>query len=168
MSAKRSLNRRLRQNPDQQFRSHVRYPMNLNDWNEIVSGLRNPDVPACVEAASKLYAGAAREDIPQLLPLLESDDFFVREAAAWPLAALAGPALLPQLLKAYQRGFDEGHDNDGFSAALLEIPALFGAEAARAIAGFAGTAEGTMKDHALWLLGFCNEADAISPSRNDT
>ncbi|WP_411885730.1 HEAT repeat domain-containing protein [Polaromonas sp. YR568] len=129
--------------------------MNLNDWNEIVSGLSNPDVPTCVEAASKLYARAAPEDIPQLLPLLESDDFFVREAAAWPLAALAGPAALPQLLKAYQRGFDEGHDNDGFSAALLEIPALFGPEAARVIAELAETTEGEIRSHALWLLEFC-------------
>ncbi|WP_411879404.1 HEAT repeat domain-containing protein [Polaromonas sp. YR568] len=130
--------------------------MNLNAWNEIVSGLSNPDVPTCVEAASRLHAGAVPEDIPQLLSLLESDDFFVREAAAWPLAELAGPAALPQLLKAYQRGFDEGHDNDGFSAALLEIPALFGPEATRAIAAFAETAEGKMKGHALWLLEFCD------------
>lgn len=132
--------------------------MNLNDWNEIASGLGNPDVPTCVAAASKLHASAAPEDIPRLLSLLESDDFFVREAAAWPLAELAGLTALPQLLKAYQRGFDEGHDNDGFSAALLEIPALFGPEATRAIAGFAETAEGKMKGHALWLLEFCAKA----------
>jgi HEAT repeat protein len=85
--------------------------MNLNAWNEIVSGLSNPDVPTCADAASKLYASATPQDIPRLLSLLDSDDFFVREAAAGPLAALAGPAVLPQLLKAYQRGFDEGHDN---------------------------------------------------------
>lgn len=131
--------------------------MNLNAWNEIVSGLSNPDVPTCVAAASKLYADATPEDIPRLLSLLDSDDFFVREAAAGPLAALAGPAAQPQLLKAYQRGFDEGHDNDGFSAALLEIPALFGPEATRAIASLAQTAEGTMKGHALWLLEFCEK-----------
>jgi len=131
--------------------------MNLNAWNEIVSGLSNPDVPTCVEAASRLHASAVPEDIPRLLSLLESDNFFVREAAAWPLAELAGPAVLPQLLKAYQRGFDEGHDNDGFSAALLEVPALFGPEATRAIAGLARTAEGAMRGHALWLLEFCEE-----------
>ncbi|EJL89732.1 hypothetical protein PMI15_00561 [Polaromonas sp. CF318] len=131
--------------------------MKLNAWNEIVSGLSNPDVTTCVEAASRLHASAAPEDIPRLLSLLDSDDFFVREAAAWPLAELAGPVALPQLLKAYQRGFEEGHDNDGFSAALLEIPALFGPEATRAIASFAATVEGKIKGHALWLLEFCDK-----------
>jgi hypothetical protein len=33
--------------------------MNLDAWNGIVSELSNPDVPTCVEAASKLYTGAA-------------------------------------------------------------------------------------------------------------
>lgn len=133
--------------------------MNLSTWNEIVAALNNLDVPTCVEAASTLHASATPEDIPRLLSLLQSDAFFVREAAAWPLAELAGLAVLPQLLKAYQRGFDEGHDNDGFSTALLEIPALFGLEATRAIASLAETAEGTMKDHALWMLEFCGKDD---------
>ncbi|CAN7558026.1 HEAT repeat domain-containing protein [Polaromonas sp. LjRoot131] len=141
--------------------------MNLNAWNEIVSGLSNPDVPTCVAAASKLYTDATPEDIPRLLSLLDSDDFFVREAAAGPLATLAGPAALPQLLKAYQRGFDEGHDNDGFSAALLEIPALFGPEATRAIAGFSQTAEQTLRDHALWLLEFCEKDDQPRSDRGE-
>lgn len=140
--------------------------MNLNDWNDIVSGLGNPDVPTCMQAASRLHASAAPEDISRLLSLLEGDNFFAREAAAWPLAELAGPAALPQLLKAYQRGFDEGHDNDGFSAALLEIPALFGPEATRAIAGLAQTAEGAMRGHAQWLLEFCAK-DGETSSRGD-
>jgi len=131
--------------------------MNLNAWNEIMSALSERDVSTAVDAASKLHTNASTEDIPRLLSLLESADFFIREAAAWPLAELAGTSVLPQLLTAYQRGFDEGHDNDGFTAALLEIPALFGSQAKRSIATLAGTSEGTMKDNALWLLEFCEE-----------
>ena len=134
--------------------------MDVGAWNEIVSALSDRDVSICVKASSKLHTGATPEDIPRLLALLENADFFIREAAAWPLVELSGPSVLPQLLAAYQRGFDEGHDNDGFTAALLEIPALFGPEARHAIASLAETAEGTMKHNALWLLEFCTEDGA--------
>jgi HEAT repeat protein len=137
--------------------SNVRRRMNLDAWTEIVSALSERDVSTAVDAASKLHTNATTEDIPRLLSLLDSADFFIREAAAWPLAELAGTSVLPQLLTAYQRGVDEGHDNDGFTAALLEIPALFGSEANRSIASLAETSEGTMKDNALWLLKFCEE-----------
>ena len=130
--------------------------MNVSLWSEIVSALRSTDAATCVEAASRLNAQASAEDIPRLLLLLEEgEDFFIREAAAWPLAELAGPSVLPQLLNAYQRGFDEGHDNDGFSAALLEIPALFGLEAKQVIASLTESADENVKGHAKWLLEFC-------------
>lgn len=124
-------------------------------WAEIVSALNAPSVDACVAAASRLHAEAGADDIPELLALLESGDFFVREAAAWPLAELAGPAVLANLLVAYQRGFNEGHDNDGFTAALLEIPALFPEEAKAALASIIATAAEPLRGHARWLLEFC-------------
>ena len=67
---------------------------------------------------------STEEDVPQLVALLEDDSFYVREAAAWPLAELGRTEVLPQLLRAYQRGLDEGDDNDGFSAALIELASL--------------------------------------------
>lgn len=124
-------------------------------WSEIVSGLSASSVDACVGAASRLHAEAGADDIPKLLHLLESDDFFIREAAAWPLAELAGPAVLTHLFAAYQRGFDEGHDNDGFTAALLEIPALFPEAARASLASIIATASEPMLGHAVWLLQFC-------------
>lgn len=129
--------------------------MNSLAWSEIVSGLASRDVDACVNAASRLYSEASAEDIPALLGLLDTGDFFVREAAAWPLAKLAGLDYLPQLLSVYQLGFDEGHDNDGFSAALLEIPALFPAEARRVIEALARSLGEPLRGHAEWLLEFC-------------
>ena len=35
------------------------------------------------------------------------ENFFIREAAAWPVAELAGPAALEKLRVAYQRGLDQ-------------------------------------------------------------
>ena len=66
---------------------------------------------------------------------------------------MAGAHVLPQPLAAYQRGFDDGHDNDGFSAALLEIPALF-PESQSVVARQLETAKGTLREHLEWLLTF--------------
>jgi len=129
--------------------------MEATAWAEIVSALDAPSVEACVAAASRLHAEAEADDVPKLLDLLKSGDFFVREAAAWPLAELAGPAVLADLLVAYQRGFDEGHDNDGFTAALLEIPSLFPEDARTSLASIIATAAEPMRGHAQWLLEFC-------------
>jgi hypothetical protein len=129
--------------------------MHQEAFSSIVAALDDEDVEACVEAAGRLHKESEVEDIPALLALLESNDFFVREAAAWPLAELAGVRLLTELFAAYQRGFDEGHDNDGFTAALLEIPALHPAEAKEALMRLiAESAEPTL-GHATWLLEFC-------------
>ena len=129
--------------------------MEATTWTAIVSALSDPDVSTCVDAATRLQAKAGTEDLPKLLALLESDDFFIREAAAWPLAELAGPTVLPELLAAYQRGFDEGHDNDGFTAALLEIPALHAREAKQSLERIAGSTGEPIRGHARWLLEFC-------------
>jgi len=131
--------------------------MNPAAWNEIASALEASDVLTCVEAASRLHAEAEIEDVPRLLALLQHDSFFVREAAAWPLVELVGPSVLSQLFSAYQRGFDEGHDNDGFTAALLEIPFLFPAETKRSLANLIKMGDEKTRGHAQWLLEFCSE-----------
>ena len=129
--------------------------MDATAWSTIVSELTHPDVSTCVNAAARLHAEAGAEDVPKLLEILKSNDFFVREAAAWPLAELAGPRALTELLHAYQRSFDEGHDNDGFSAALLEILAFHPQDTRSSRERIVGTAEEPMRGHAVWLLGFC-------------
>jgi hypothetical protein len=129
--------------------------MEASAWSTVVTELSHQDVDTCVTAAARLHAEANVDDVPNLIELLQSNDFFVREAAAWPLAELAGPKVLVELLVAYQRGFDEGYDNDGFTAALLEIPALYPNETEPSLTKIARTAEGPMRDHAEWLLEFC-------------
>ena len=129
--------------------------MKYTAWNEIVSALSSCEISVCVQAAERLQAEADLSDVPKLLTLLDSKDFFVREAAAWPLAELVGSKVLPELLVAYQRGFDEGHDNDGFSAALLEIPALHPIEVQQALEILVKSSSGSTKSNAEWLLAFC-------------
>lgn len=93
--------------------------MKKQEWDELIEALRATDnVERAVAAADKLHKSAALEDLPRLVEILKDQDFRVREAAAWPVSELAGPAALPELLESLQRGFDEGHDNDGFQALL--------------------------------------------------
>jgi HEAT repeat protein len=139
-------------------------------WSTIVESLVSRDVDACAEAAGMLHAEATVDDVPRLLELLQSDDSFVREAAAWPLAELAGTSVLDQLFAAYQRGFDEGHDNDAFTAALLEIPALHPTQSRQTLLGLVELGEEPAKGHAAWLLTFCaaeggNDASQETPSK---
>lgn len=124
-------------------------------WNAVVSDLEALDNRS-VAAAARLHAEATLEDVPRLLALLEGGgNFFVREAAAWPLAELAGPRVLLELLRAYQCGFDEGHDNDGFTAALLEVTGIYPREARVALNELVVGAEEPICGHAKWLLEFC-------------
>jgi hypothetical protein len=98
--------------------------MNDHDWEALVRDLRSTDdIDVMVAAARRLHRTASPEDLPRLSELLRDESFFVREAAAWPLSELAGAAALPDLFEAYQRGVDEGHDADGFSAVLIELAA---------------------------------------------
>ena len=125
-------------------------------WTHIVSALEARDLDANLLAADRLHAESSVDDVPKLLALLnDGKDFFIREAAALPLAELVGPSVLRELFVAYQRGFDEGHDNDGFTSTLIEVSALFPTEAKAALLALIKTESGAVRDHATWLMEFC-------------
>ncbi len=130
--------------------------MNEAVWNEIQDDLLNCDPAVAANACKRLQSEATEADEPRLLAMLNHHDFYVREAAAWPLAEISGPRVISELLVAYQRGFDEGHDNDGFTAALLEIPALH-PNIREVLEKFLVSATDTQRAHILWLLTFCEE-----------
>ena len=114
------------------------------------------DVAAACEAAKELYDNSRLEDRHALLTLLQHDDFFVREAAAWPLCSLGVTTALPQLFVAFQRGFNDVHDNDGFSTAVIEMASLHKESTRLALEEIltAGDDPSSVK-HAQWLLEFC-------------
>jgi HEAT repeat protein len=96
--------------------------MKQEEWDDLYRRLHNCDnLDVAVAAAQQLHKTATREDLPRLMELLNDEDFLVPEAAAWPVSELAGPSALEKLLVAYQRGLDQGHDNDGLTAALIDL-----------------------------------------------
>ncbi|MEJ0084424.1 MAG: HEAT repeat domain-containing protein [Pseudomonadota bacterium] len=129
--------------------------MSPHDWQRVVKALRDvASDDVAVEAAAELQAKATIEDVPRLIDLLNDDSFFVREAAAWPLSDLGVVEALPVLLDAYQRGLEDGHDNDGFSAALADLVSAKPDTSRRRLKSLVREARPGSK-HAQWLLQFC-------------
>lgn len=129
--------------------------MSPNDWQRVVKALRNAESEnIAVDAAAELQNKATIEDVPRLLDLLNDDSSFVREAAAWPLSDLGVVEALPVLLDAYQRGLDEGHDNDGFTAALADLVEANPDLSRRRLESLVHESR-PGSEHAQWLLQFC-------------
>ncbi len=130
--------------------------MDTTVWDHVLLDLAAQDVERNVAAAKRLCDECTLEDMPRLLALLQQgSDFFEREAAALPLAVLAGPSVVHELLVAYQRGFEEGHDNDGFTTALIEGASLFPADMKAALDSLIVSADEPIRGHARWLIEFC-------------
>ena len=128
------------------------------NWDEIVEALHDlDDIDAAVRAAERLHRSATPDDVPRLLRLLQDESFFVREAAAWPLSELAGPQYLPELLQAYQRGFDQRHDNDGFSTTLIDMATSSPVAVREALQPLIDSTNESLRNNATWLLEFCSK-----------
>ncbi|MEP6962220.1 MAG: hypothetical protein ABI995_09080 [Acidobacteriota bacterium] len=127
-----------------------------SDWNQLETALRNPaDLDTFVTAAARIHKEATFEDVSQLTVLLNDDDALLREAAAWPLSELVGTPVLRELLKAYQRGLDDGLDDDGFSAALIDLVQVDPVQSESVLKVLVNEADLKMRDNACWLLEFC-------------
>ncbi len=133
--------------------------MNDTEWQRLVTSLRNlADGNTAVTAAAEFQSAASLEDVPRLIQLLDDESFFVREAAAWALSDLGQVDLLPQLLTAYNRGIAEGHDNDGFSAALIDLVQSNAVESQAKLSSLRRGDNSELRDTSAWLLSFLGEA----------
>jgi HEAT repeat protein len=128
--------------------------MNLAARAQIMAGFSASNAEENLRAIEQVRQNSDVGDIPWLLDLLQHESFLVREAAAWPLAELAGPSVLCELLNAYQQGIEEGHDNDGFAAALFELVELHPVEAQAALQLLANDGDSREKENAAWLLEY--------------
>ena len=129
--------------------------MDNASWIRVVQDLGSEDINEAVRAAERLQKECTLEDVDRLLILLDHPDAFIREAAAWPLSELAGPSYLVPLLEAYQRGLDEGHDNDRFSTALIEMCAFYPDQSRAALGEIVAHSQEPLRGNAAWLLTFC-------------
>lgn len=140
---------------------HVRRnrPSRLRSAGELDRGLLADlrddagDSQVTVEAFAALRREAKRTDLPWLKSLLKDKSALVREAAAAPIADLDGLSALRDLLAAFQRGVDEGHDQDGFAALLIDMVSEDSLEAAQYLKTLIRDDDRVVRELALWLTG---------------
>ena len=129
--------------------------MNEEEWANVLEALSQSDASVAATAAEQLHRQATAEDLHRLRQLLNEGDAFAREAAAWPISEIVGPSSLCELLIAYQRGLDEGLDNDGFTTALVELVAGDPLGCRDALLLLAQSESAALRENADWLLDFC-------------
>ncbi len=132
-----------------------------SEWHRLVEDLRSDD--RAVRAASIFGRVADESRVPDLYRLLESDDFFIREAAAEPLARLEGARALPALFTALTRGESEGHDNDGLVATVSDLLEDNPQGVAPLVLQMVSAPEWEQREHAAWALGFLPSDVALEP-----
>lgn len=115
------------------------------------------DVEQKLEAFERLKNSATEDDLPQLISALKSEknDFWTRELLSEPISELGGSEYLPELFDALQKNYNEGHDNDGFNAYLIEITYSEPQLCKKKLLELIVAPDFKHKDHAEWLLKFC-------------
>jgi HEAT repeat protein len=123
--------------------------------NQLLKAMHSEDVDEAVGASTALNAEATVEWLPALRELLTTGgDFFVRDAAAWPVARLDGFRALPLLLRAHRLGTQDGHDNDGLDTVIIEVIEAHPSDAVPSLLEWAGSGSDADRTEAAWLLGF--------------
>src|SRR5262245_62085550 len=137
----------------------------MSEWDRIVADLHNVfDVDRAVKACDALDKAADESWLPRLHRLLAKDgSFFVREAAAVPIARLEGLRALPNLLHALKLGEDDGHDNDGLVAVISDLVSANPEEAAPILLQMIRSRSERKRSNAAWLWGFAAEALTAEP-----
>jgi hypothetical protein len=115
------------------------------------------DIDAQLEAFHKLNASATEEDMPVLLAALKSEtsNFAVRELLAEPIINLAGVKALPELMAAFRKNFEEGHDNDTFQTLLVDLAETDRESVRGELQKLAKDANKEELEDINWLLEFC-------------
>lgn len=130
-------------------------------WPQLIHDLRSSDVKRAVLACDKIDATADASHIAELYALLNDDSFFIREAAANPLARLEGIDALPSLFQAMTRGLEDGHDNDGLVETIAHLLETNQEKATPVLLKMIEKQNKDVRLNAAWALGFV--ASQISP-----
>ena len=125
---------------------------------EIIEFLESgKDVKAQLDPFTRLKALVTENDLPVLFAALRSEtsNFWVRELLCEPIIKLAGAKAIPELMAAFQKNFEEGHDNDGFQLFLTELTEQDPTGVRIELEKLATTASKAELENINWLLEFC-------------
>jgi len=115
------------------------------------------DVDKQIVAFNILNETVSDKDLSILLEAIksESSNFFVREILSEPIIRLGGVKVLPELLTAFQKNFDEGHDNDSFQLFLTELAEEHPNNVKRILKELSKNATKPEMENIEWLLEYC-------------
>ena len=138
--------------------------MTTTEWERILADLRaEDDVDRIVQAAGQLDVVATEAHVPDLYRLIQDDDWFIRDAAAEPLARLEGVRALPLLFRALTRGWQQGQDNDGLSTTIVGVLETYPPACAPLLLAMLQDAEATIRENGAWALGWQPSEIALAP-----
>ncbi len=123
-------------------------------WENIITDLSNDDSEKAINASFLLDKYATKEYLSDLYLLIESDDFWIREVAAVPLARLEGLKVLPNLFDALNKGFADGHDHDGLQSTLFDLLESYPQKASAMLLQMLDSNDELDRENAAWGLGF--------------
>jgi len=131
----------------------------LKEMEILWSSFEKFDVDQKLEAFQRLKESATKEDLPVLLDFLRSErnDFWIRELLAEPICDLGGSQCLPELFDAYDLNEEDGHDNDGFNAYLIDLAFSEPENCKAKLLELLSHQNFKHKDIAIWLIGYCDE-----------
>lgn len=130
-------------------------------WIQLIQDLHGENVDRAVHACEEISETADETNISELYSMLEDDSFFIREAAAFPLARLEGVRALPALFQAFTRGIQDGHDNDGMCVAIGDLLEENQQAALPLLENMLLDEDKDVRANAAWALGYV--AEQISP-----
>jgi HEAT repeat protein len=136
--------------------------MSKSNWSQLILNLRSDNIKRSIRAAQKIDEMAEEANVPELYSLLNDENFWIREMAAYPLARLEGVKALPSLFQALTRGFQEGHDNDGLSAIIAQLLETNQEKATPLLLQILKSPDEETRANAAWALGFT--ASQIMPT----
>lgn len=131
--------------------------MGNSRWAQLIQALYSEDVDRAVRACEEISETADETNISELYSLLEDASFFIREAAAFPLARLEGVRALPALFRAFTRGIQDGHDNDLMSVAIGDLLEENQQSALPLLENMLLDENKDLRANAAWALGFVAE-----------
>lgn len=136
--------------------------MGNSSWTQLIQDLYSDNVDRAVRACEEISKTADETNITELYLLLEDDSFFIREAAAFPLARLEGVRALPALFRAYTRGIQDGHDNDGMNVTIGDLLEENQQAALPLLENMLLNEDKDVRANGAWALGFV--AEQLSPA----
>lgn len=114
-------------------------------------------IDSVIDAIDELKEIVTKDTINEFNHLLNGEDFWIREMVADLLAYVEGPKSLDRLLELLDRGFKEGHDNDGLQTITVNLIEAYPEESRKILKSLLAHNNEDIRKLAAWGLEFAKK-----------